>query len=120
MRGAWWVVTHAHGKRTKKRIGPTKADKRQAEEISQKINAALALGTLPPQGERWEALRCDVELRRWHRAYAPTMTRSYELLTKGLIRNHLFHTSARRTSGRFERPTCLRLSTGSSRKASRR
>ena len=42
-RGAWWVVTHHAGKRKKKRVGPTKADKRHAQQIAEKINAALEL-----------------------------------------------------------------------------
>ena len=41
-RDAWWVVTHYEGKRRKKRVGSTKAKKREAEQIAKKINAALA------------------------------------------------------------------------------
>lgn len=41
MRGAWWVVTHYQGKRRKKKIGSTKADKRRAEHIAERINAKL-------------------------------------------------------------------------------
>ena len=40
-RGAWWVITHSSGTRTKRRIGPTAAHRRQAENIGAKINAAL-------------------------------------------------------------------------------
>lgn len=43
--GAWWVDTHHAGRRRKKRVGPTAADKREAEKIAKKINAALALCT---------------------------------------------------------------------------
>ena len=32
-RGAWWVFTHFEGKRTKKRVGATKIDKRQAVDV---------------------------------------------------------------------------------------
>ena len=32
-RDAWWVVTHFEGKRRKRRVGPAKAHKREAEEI---------------------------------------------------------------------------------------
>ena len=42
-RGAWWVFTHYDGRRKKKRIGPTKADKRRAERIAEKIDAKLVL-----------------------------------------------------------------------------
>jgi hypothetical protein len=47
-REAWWVFTHYEGKRKKKRVGPTKADKRDADKIARQINAALALGTFKP------------------------------------------------------------------------
>jgi len=88
-REAWWVFTHYHGKRTKKRVGSTKTDKRQAEEIAKKINAALALGIFQAESQREQPLPCNAELRRWHMTYTPTMKRSYEILTKGHIENHL-------------------------------
>ena len=44
IQGAWWVVTHHQGNRQHKRIGSTRADKRQAEEIAKKVNATIALG----------------------------------------------------------------------------
>ena len=44
IRGAWWVVTHYQGKRRKKRIGATKADRRKAQKIADKINSKLADG----------------------------------------------------------------------------
>ena len=87
-RDAWWVRTRWGGNKKKdRRIGPTKTDKRSAEEIARQINARLALGTF--RGEEDKPLRCDAELQRWHEAYAPTMKPSYEILTEGLIRNHL-------------------------------
>ena len=91
-RGSWWVVTHYEGKRRWKRVGSTKAHKREAEEIAKKINAALALGTFKPVDSRLEPpkpLPCDAELRRWHRTYSPTMKPSYETNTLGLIERHL-------------------------------
>ena len=88
-RGAWWVFTHYQGKRKKKRVGPTKANKREAEEIAKKINAALALGTFRTGAEESKPLPCDVELQRWHTTYAVTMKPTYQALTSGLIRNHL-------------------------------
>ena len=46
-REAWWIRTRWGGNKKKdRRIGPARADKRQAEEIAKKINAALALGVL--------------------------------------------------------------------------
>ena len=89
-REAWWVRTRWAGSKKKdRRIGATKAHKRQAEEIAKKINAALALGQFGVKGEREKPLPCDAELRRWHTTYSPTMKRSYRLSTLGLIENHL-------------------------------
>ena len=87
-REAWWVRTRWGGNKKKdRRIGTTKADKRQAEQIAKQINAALALGQFEVGGKK--PLPCDVELRCWHANYAPTMKHSYETLTEGHIRNHL-------------------------------
>ena len=47
IQNAWWVVTHHQGRRRKKRIGATKADKRQAEGIARKVNGQLVLGVFP-------------------------------------------------------------------------
>ena len=77
-RGAWWVFTHHNRKRTKKRVGPTKAHKRQAEEIAKKINAALALGQYQAPTTGRKSLPCDAALRRWHRTYSPTFKPSFE------------------------------------------
>ena len=51
-RGAWWVFTHHQGKRKKRRIGPTKSNKREAEKIAHMINARIALGTMGIADER--------------------------------------------------------------------
>ena len=89
-RGAWWVVTHHRGKRHKKRLGPTKADKRRAEKAAEQIDAAIVLGVFKQQATSAEKpLACDQELRRWAVAYAPTMKRSYEMLNRSLIDRHL-------------------------------
>jgi len=90
MKGAWWVGTHFHGRRTKKQVGPTKADRRETDRVARKIDGALALGTFEPR-KRGEAMPCDAELWRWHRAYAATMKPSYERLTEGVIRTNLPH-----------------------------
>ena len=87
--GAWWVVTHHQGKRKKQRIGPTQAHKRQAGEITKKINAALALGHYRQEYTEDRALPCDAQLRRWHQTYGPTMKLTSEIAAKGLIENHL-------------------------------
>ena len=66
-RGAWWVFTHYQGKRKKKRIGPTKADKRNAEKIAKKIDAALALGAFRPSDSRECTLTVEQLAARWLR-----------------------------------------------------
>ena len=88
-RGAWWVITHHEGKRRRRRLGPSKADKRAAEEIAKKINAAIALGTFAPDRPREKPLPCDAQLRRWHETYSPTMKLTSEVSFRGLIEHHL-------------------------------
>ncbi len=66
--GAWWVVTHFQGKRRKKRIGPTKADKRKAEKIADEINARLAVGTFRPDPPEEVALPFDRYATAWLRS----------------------------------------------------
>ena len=88
-REAWWVRTHAKGKKHDRKIGPRKADKRQAEEIARKINGALALGQYEPTQQARETLPCDEALRRWHRAYTPTFKPSFEAESSRIIKNHL-------------------------------
>ena len=88
-REAWWVSTRWDGNKKKdKRIGATKAHKRQVAEIAKEINVALAVGTFG-SNQRESALPCDAELRHWHQTYSPTMKTSYRLSTRGLIENHL-------------------------------
>ena len=41
---AWWVRVHQDGKRIDRRVGPSKADKRLAEDMVRKANAKLVLG----------------------------------------------------------------------------
>jgi integrase len=82
------VFTHYEGKRKKRRVGPTKAHQREAEEIARKINAALALGTFAPE-TKTEPLACDRELHRWHAAYGPTFKPSYEIEARRIIGYHL-------------------------------
>jgi integrase len=88
-RDAWWVMTHANGRRYRRRIGPARSDRRAAEEIARKVNGALALGTFAPDAERARALPCTEELRRWHAAYGPTMKPSYRVLAADVIERHL-------------------------------
>ena len=65
IRGAWWVVTHFQGGRRKKRLGPTKAHKRQAEEIARKINGAIALGTFAVEEPERVALPFSEYAESW-------------------------------------------------------
>ncbi len=90
-RGAWWVFTHHAGKRTKQRLGPTKADRRRAEKIAEQITARLALGEYehPRDRKRAEPLSCAAALRGWRATYSPTMKPSYRNLTDGMIEKHL-------------------------------
>src|SRR5262245_57131153 len=89
LREAWWVVTHFDGRRKKKRVGPTREHKRQAEKIAEKVNAQLALGTFTAGAVPDKPRPCDAELRSWHVAWAPTMKPSYEIETERIIRTHL-------------------------------
>ncbi len=88
-RGAWWVVTHYDGKRRKRRVGPAKVHKREAEEIAKKINGALALGTFAPGQDARKALPAERELWRWHTAYSPTFKPSFQAEAERVIRIHL-------------------------------
>src|SRR5262245_53720182 len=65
LREAWWVVTHFDGKRKKRRIGPTKDHKRQAERIAEKANAALALGTFAAERPARAPLPFDAYAGDW-------------------------------------------------------
>lgn len=87
--GAWWVVTHFENKRRKKRIGPTKVDRRKAEKIADQINARLALGQFHPDPIDEHHLSVDEALRQWHLTYAPTMKPSYRVSAGNVIRLHL-------------------------------
>ena len=86
--GYWTVVTHHDGRRSKRRIGRSAADKRTAEKVAAEINARIALGYLP-QPPKDEPMPCDEELARWLRTYAPTFKRSTEIEADRIIRAHL-------------------------------
>ena len=45
-REAWWMMTHANGKRHRKRFGKATADKRRAEKAADEANHKLALRAL--------------------------------------------------------------------------
>jgi len=89
-RDAWWVRTHFAGtKKREKKIGPTKADKRRAEKIAEKINGALALGTFKPDPETARPLPFGAQLRSWHTGYSVTFTPRYQETSELLIERHL-------------------------------
>jgi hypothetical protein len=54
-KGAWWLVAHAKGQRSMRRIGPTNADKRKAADAATQVYAALALGLEGPASRRHSA-----------------------------------------------------------------
>src|SRR5262245_66166316 len=48
-KGAWWLLVHALRQRSVRRLGPTNADKRKADDAVAQANAALALGLEGPE-----------------------------------------------------------------------
>ena len=89
LQGAWWVVTHHQGTRNEKRVGPTKAHKREADRLAKQVNAALITGTYRQAENEEAALACDQQVREWLVAYAPTLKATTQKLYSGLIENHL-------------------------------
>jgi integrase len=87
-RGAWWVVAHFDGRRKKRRFGASRADKKAAEDFARHVNRARAEGTFGLQKAR-KAIPCDVALRTWLQAYAPTMKPTTRVLSEGIVENHL-------------------------------
>lgn len=88
-RGAWWVITHHEGTRRRRRLGPSNADKRAAEEIAKKLNAAIALGTYNPGGDKHKPFPFDEHVRQWHRRYSVAFKPRYLETSAGLIERHL-------------------------------
>lgn len=88
-RGAWWVMTHANRRRWRKRVGPSKEAKREAEEIARKLNAALALGVFNPDAKPQKPLPLGQVLRDWHRRYSVTFKPRYQETSLALIEAHL-------------------------------
>ena len=58
-RGAWWVITHYEGKRKRKRVGPTKSDRRDAEQIAKQITRAHRFALGGGYRDLWQA---EIEL----------------------------------------------------------
>ena len=70
-------------------MGPTKAYKREAEQIAKPINAALVSGTYLRKEEGEEELACDQQLKGWLVAYVPTLKATTRKLYSDLIDKHL-------------------------------
>ncbi len=90
---AFWVITHADGRRHAKRIGPSRDDKRAARRIAEEINSHIARGTFQPAPEvaaatspsfsefarAWVRSEVEAPLEREDRGHlAPMTVRQYE------------------------------------------
>ena len=110
MRGAWWLVLHYQGKRTKRRFGATSNDKAQAEIAAAHLNASLAEGEfVAPAPRRAQAeiefreyalewLRREVQeplSRESHGHLAPMTVRQYESNLRVNLIPHLERTDLR-------------------------
>ena len=88
-RGAWWVFAQGPGIRTAsgrraKKVGPTEADRAQAEKIAERLRHA---GT--PTGGALTPLPVDQMLRDWFEAHRATLKKSTRGTTSSLIECHL-------------------------------
>ena len=92
-RGAYWLVVHADGKRTKRRFGPTRADKRRAEKAAEEINHRLALGLHEVPRDQPEAIPFDAFARAWLRSEVllPTERQSGGHLAPGTAESYASH-----------------------------
>ena len=79
-REAWWVRVRHKGKKREHRCGPTRPDKRRAEQLAKQVNASITLGSYRTQPTEANALPCDSHLRSWLVTYAPTMKHTSEVL----------------------------------------
>ena len=110
IRGAWWLVLHFQGQRTKRRFGPTANDKAQAEIAAAHLNAGLAEGAfVAPPLRRAQAeiafreyaldwLRREVQEplgRGSHGHLAPMTVRQYESNLRVNLIPHLDQTDLR-------------------------
>ena len=114
-RGSWWVRTHwAATKKKERKIGPTKADRREADQIARQINAALALGTFEPDPKPERALPFDAYLREWHARYGVTFKPRYRETSAGLVERDLIPHFGAKDLARSARRICSTTSGGSS------
>ncbi len=131
IRGAWWVVTHHQSKRTKRRIGTTKADQRKAQKIADEINARLAVGTFRPEPEPEDSdIPFHIYARGWYRSEVelPIRSGADNALSEATAELHERHvcaaissrSSAAEVSRRFVYPRCRRSTTTALRTTARR
>ena len=83
--GYYWVVIHHNRQRRWKKVGK---DKRETEQLANRINALIAAGAfvLP---DRRRTLRTERMLQDWYRDYRPTLSPSFARLAELNIRLHL-------------------------------
>ena len=76
--GYYWVVIHHNRQRRWKKVGK---DKREAEQLANRINALIAAGAfvLP---DRRRTLRTERMLQQWYRDYRPTLSPSFARLAE--------------------------------------
>ena len=70
-REAWWIRTRFNGRKKEKRFGPTRTDRRRADDIARKINAKIELGAFGLDHATRDALPCSEQLDRWLEIYQP-------------------------------------------------
>jgi len=89
VKGTWTVVVHHNRRRQMRAIGPTEEDKRRAERMAEKVNAAITLGQFGLDEASDHALPCGQELDVWLQTYLPTLKPATRKLYRGLVDNHL-------------------------------
>lgn len=89
LRGNWTLVVHDQGRRKHHKVGPTDADRRDAEKAAREINARMTLGAFELPNPTVDALPCDRELNRWLDLRSPSLKPTTRKLNAGLIANHL-------------------------------
>ena len=86
-------MVHTDGKRTKRRFGPTKADRRRAERAAEEVNHRLALGQYEPLRREPEPIPFDSFAEAWLRTEVllPTERQAGDHLAPGTARSYASH-----------------------------